>query len=176
MVWERPVTCKCNRSPSWPLFQLLDCFQELQNLWETVTFRCNRSLANLKKLQVFSRFRRPLACEYTHRHNYKQISLKNVWWRRPVTLRCNRSPETAKSQKTQAFLTVWERPVTFKCNRSPSWLMFQLLDRFLDLQKLWKMVTFRFNRSRNYLKKQQAFWGFGDRLPANSHIDTITNR
>ena len=102
MVWERPVTCKCNRSPSWPLFQLLDCFQELQNLWETVTFRCNRSLANLKKQQVFLRFKRRLACEYVHRHNSKQISRKNVWWRRPVTLRCNRSPQTAKSQKTQA--------------------------------------------------------------------------
>ena len=57
----------------------------------------------LKNSRFFFRFRRPLACEYTHRHNSKQISLKNVWWRRPVTLRCNRSPETAKSQKTQAF-------------------------------------------------------------------------
>ena len=53
--------------------------------------------STFKKKQDFPRFKGPLACEYAHRHNSKQISRKNVWWRRPVTLRCNRSPQMEPS-------------------------------------------------------------------------------
>ena len=79
-----------------------------------VTSTCNRSLRHVKKPMLFSRFWRPLTCgKQGHVAENGFLFMSEVTWAEPA--RIMRAPGGTRAHNARAR----RRPVTFRCNRSP---------------------------------------------------------